>query len=37
LAAGEAQAASALAPKALRDVLGYDDCDTRAKPYMLDK
>jgi len=37
LAAGEAQAASALAPKALRDVLGYDDYDTRAKPYVLDK
>jgi 2-methylisocitrate lyase-like PEP mutase family enzyme len=37
LAAGEAQAASALAPKALRDVLGYDDYDARAKPYMLDK
>lgn len=37
LAAGEAQAASALPPKALRDVLGYDDYDTRAKPYTLNK
>lgn len=37
LAAGDAQAASALPPKALRDVLGYDDYDTRAKPYTLNK
>jgi 2-methylisocitrate lyase-like PEP mutase family enzyme len=35
LLAGEAQATSALAPKALREVLGYDDYDRRAKPYIL--
>jgi len=37
LAAGEAQASSALAPKAMREILGYDDYDVRAKPYVLEK
>ena len=37
LAAGGAQAASALAPAAMRDVLGYNDYDRRAKPYILAK
>lgn len=37
IAAGEAQASSALAPKAMREILGYDDYDIRAKPYILEK
>ncbi len=37
LAAGQAQASSALAPKAMREILGYDDYDIRAKPYVLEK
>ena len=35
LAAGNAEASSALAPKLFREVLGYDDYDKRAKPYVL--
>lgn len=35
LAAGEAQAPAALAPAVLREVLGYDEYDARAKPYVL--
>lgn len=35
LAAGGAQAASAIAPKAMREVLGYEDYDRRSKPYVL--
>ncbi len=35
LLAGEAQATSALTPKALREVLGYEDYDRSAKPYIL--
>jgi 2-methylisocitrate lyase-like PEP mutase family enzyme len=37
LAAGGAQASSAIAPATMRDVLGYDDYEKRAKPYMLQK
>lgn len=35
IAAGNAEASSALAPKVFREVLGYDDYDVRAKPYVL--
>ena len=34
MAAGEAAAASALPVAALRKVLGYDDYDSRARPYL---
>ncbi|MBL8697652.1 MAG: isocitrate lyase/PEP mutase family protein [Alphaproteobacteria bacterium] len=35
ISAGNAEAPSALAPKVFREVLGYDDYDQRAKPYVL--
>ncbi|MFC7738335.1 oxaloacetate decarboxylase [Roseomonas sp. GCM10028921] len=35
LAAGEAEAASALTPAELRETLGYQDYDTQAKPFIV--
>jgi 2-methylisocitrate lyase-like PEP mutase family enzyme len=35
LAAGEAEAASALTPAELRETLGYRDYDTQAKPFIV--
>jgi 2-methylisocitrate lyase-like PEP mutase family enzyme len=35
LAAGEAEAASAMAPAELRDTLGYGDYDRMAKPFIV--
>lgn len=35
IAGGGAEASSALPPKVFREVLGYDDYDKRAKPYVL--
>jgi 2-methylisocitrate lyase-like PEP mutase family enzyme len=36
LAAGEAEAASALSPAELRELLGYQDYDVQAKPFIVD-
>jgi hypothetical protein len=37
IAGGGAEAASALAPAALRDTLGYADYDSRAKPFIVSR
>ena len=35
LAAGEAEAKSALSPAELRETLGYSDYDAKAKPFVV--